>query len=654
MKKEKIAIIFITVVLLLQFSFSNNGINEERLNAVNESITPKLKWLIENIHPSSPPTVADLNYDNQFEVLVGTTTGLVAFTADGTICWNTTIGSQAGAITITDLQNDGQLEILVPFTSVGVFCFNRFGEQLWNYSRNIYCLNIFCIDINDDNSLEILFCSALDYSNPDIFCLNNSGVLLWKYRATMLMSSRLAVVDLDSDGLMEILVSNHINDWTEELLCLYANGTLSWSINKPGIPFVADLNKDGLMEIFLVGANDGIECFNATGSSLWNYTGGCDSRFGYSEGFIFNINQDSKKLEIITYGDKSIISLDFQGYLLWEYNLDLKELESRIQLCLADVDGNNKIDIIAVFCANHLLVCISSTQEFLWNLSLPSTGNIQGTPCVMDLDNNNHLELLIATSETFYCYEIGVTSIGKSPWYCYGGTVFQTRILDSDTDYLDDLTEQYWWKTDPQRYDTDIDLLSDGEEVLLYHTKPLNPDTDGDGFLDGIEIRAGSDPLDPHDTPIRQRILTATKALSIIIPSYIIFCFIIVLSIRKLITQPWYIIQRALITFRFEHTTFIPLEKLITITKQPKEKITSILKRKSFNKNNNILLIENHIYFLDKVDLTLMLDQKKEIISQLQKNMVANQTYLELFSQTKTDLQTIISLATELHNQAIL
>jgi len=650
LKKERTAIIFITMVLFLQISFSNSSINEERLNAVNESITPKLKWLIENISPTSPPTVADLNYDNQFEVLIGTSTGLVAFNADGSIYWNTTIGSQAGAITITDLQNDGQLEILVPFIG-GIFCFNRFGEQLWLYSKTNPGSNIFVIDINNDNSLEILFCSSFD-----IYCLNNSGALLWKYQAWAPLINKLAVADLDSDGQLEILVSTHIYGFAEDTLCLSSNGTLLWSLDHFLIPFIIDLNNDNKMEIFLTSTMDyGLTCLNSTCGLLWNYTDVGASEVTYSDNLIFADIQDSNELEIITFHyQKGFVCLDFHGQLLWEYNLKPEIVEYAISLCLADVDGNDELDIIGAFRDNNLLICISANQNILWNLSLPSTEYIKGTPCVMDLDIDGHLELLIATSSALYCYEMNSVSNRKSPWYCYGGTVFRTRTLDRDLDYLDDLTEQYWWNTNPQKYDTDNDFLADGEEILLYHTKPLNPDTDGDGFLDGEEIRVGTDPLNSHDTPLRQKILTAAKALSIIIPSYIILCFITVISIRKLITLPWYVIQRALTTFRYVQVTYIPIEKLTAATHQPREKIISVIEKNSFSKSNNLLFIEDKIYFLDKIDLTFMLNQQKEIVAQIQKNEIVDQTDLELISQTKANLQTIISLATKLHNKTIL
>jgi hypothetical protein len=68
---------------------------------------------------------------------------------------------------------------------------------------------------------------------------------------------------------------------------------------------------------------------------------------------------------------------------------------------------------------------------------------------------------------------------------------------DPDKDGLTTLAE-YRAGTDPFNPDSDGDGLSDGDEVSRYHTNPLLADTDGDGLRDGLEVRTGSDPLDPN------------------------------------------------------------------------------------------------------------------------------------------------------------
>jgi outer membrane protein OmpA-like peptidoglycan-associated protein/opacity protein-like surface antigen len=59
---------------------------------------------------------------------------------------------------------------------------------------------------------------------------------------------------------------------------------------------------------------------------------------------------------------------------------------------------------------------------------------------------------------------------------------------DTDGDGLSDGDEVLKYKTDPLKADTDGDGLSDGDEVLKYKTDPLNKDTDGDGLSDGQEV----------------------------------------------------------------------------------------------------------------------------------------------------------------------
>ena len=59
---------------------------------------------------------------------------------------------------------------------------------------------------------------------------------------------------------------------------------------------------------------------------------------------------------------------------------------------------------------------------------------------------------------------------------------------DTDGDGLNDGDEVMKYKTDPLKADTDGDGLNDGDEVLKYKTNPLKADTDGDGLTDGKEV----------------------------------------------------------------------------------------------------------------------------------------------------------------------
>ncbi|MHA1464727.1 MAG: hypothetical protein ACTSQ2_06515, partial [Candidatus Heimdallarchaeaceae archaeon] len=105
-------------------------------------------------------------------------------------------------------------------------------------------------------------------------------------------------------------------------------------------------------------------------------------------------------------------------------------------------------------------------------------------------------------------------------WYRYRGSIFSTGNIDSDSDYLDDVTEKFYGtnRTNPDTdndgsldglevqiglnplvndasEDEDNDGLTNYEELKVYHTSIFTSDTDKDGRKDGWEIEHGSDPL---------------------------------------------------------------------------------------------------------------------------------------------------------------
>ena len=87
---------------------------------------------------------------------------------------------------------------------------------------------------------------------------------------------------------------------------------------------------------------------------------------------------------------------------------------------------------------------------------------------------------------------------------------------DTDGDGLSDGDEVLKNHTDPLNADTDGDGLSDGDEVMKYHTDPLKADTDGGSVNDGIEIKNGTDPLNPADD-VKKEVLKVEKGASIVL-----------------------------------------------------------------------------------------------------------------------------------------
>lgn len=221
--------------------------------------TPKWIFNLPGFAGSSSPALADINNDNQLDVIVGTTNGhVVAIDHNGNQIWDTNLAPLVGfsppnlritaSPVVADIDNDGQQEIVITTGDVGgAICYqgsivvlNHLGQKesgSWPVSTTEN------VDLPPEN------CPAGIYSTP-------------------------AVGDVDGDGDMEIFVGG----FDRHIRGLHHNGTAvagfpADSYLRPRLPTwpnlvgatldtiwsspaLADLTGDGLPEIFL-GTDEG-------------------------------------------------------------------------------------------------------------------------------------------------------------------------------------------------------------------------------------------------------------------------------------------------------------------------------------------------------------------------------------------------------------
>ncbi len=432
------------------------------------------------------PVIVDINSDGISEVLVTTTNGyLYCLDNLGNIHWseNLYITSRCSP-TVVDINKDGYLEILVTSTSY-LLCISHTGLKLWEIpiGYNEYDSPTIA-DLDQDGYLEIII-----QANDKIRCINWDGTNNWEYTNSGVTASVTVVADLDSDGTFEILYST----FDSKIICLNHYGVKEWeyTVDIGVIPNLAvgDLDEDGTKEV-IIGSEDSIlHCINHFGILEWKYlTNGSIC----SEPIIADLDNDDH-LEIIfgslDFGiSSSVYCLNRFGTFEWKF---VKDYSINGKLLVANIDGGHDLEILVQYSNNNLYLLNSAgaeqfSQDLGGEIRFMSSGFVNGDD-VADLiisrkyvkESTNYYEINCLTFT-------GISQSGPQQWYCCRGSSFHTGQIDSDGDFIDDMTEEFF-NGNPNLQDTDFDDLPDGWEVF-HGTNLTNTDTDFDGMPDGWEV----------------------------------------------------------------------------------------------------------------------------------------------------------------------
>ena len=527
MSMQKSAIMLVILVLTgftlnLQLSEHNSEFQ----------ILTNVKWTWSSSSEEGIPTniiVSDLNNDGFKETIFGTTNGfLIILSSDGSEVkkYSLTPEYELTSPAIGDIDGDGKPEVVIGSMNGTLFILN-YTDIEWKYSFSSCICSIALWDIDKDGKDDIILISG---SNLEILYDNGTSVEEINIESDTFRGN-LAIGDIDGDNNLEAVITGNSNlIW---IVKLASKVIMQKDLREEtlSVPILADINRDGKEEIFVLGKSGKIYALSSDLDILWTF----NSMSPYSSDLISShiiigdIDYDGF-LDIIFSLSRFLFLLTNNGTLINKIALkgDIRSIPA-----LADINGDFLPELITSTGKCEIKAVRWNGDIVLqYNASIPGQNlKVINSITVDDLDGNKRDEIIfIDNSGRIVALEYPTTSGLNNYWATYKGDNKRTgnmHQIDSDSDCVVDSIEILYnmevgkWDTDSdgmpdgweyfhelnpsdprdKNYDPDGDGLTNYEE-FIYRTDPKNFDTDKDGIPDPWEIDNGLNPRNATDSTL--------------------------------------------------------------------------------------------------------------------------------------------------------
>ena len=357
----------------------------------------------------SSPVLVDLDGDGTLEVIVGSKDGLLhVWNYDGSPVagWpQETDGELIVTPSVGDLDADGILEIVLPVDR-RVYIFRPdgtpFNSEWPKRFRSRILAAATLADLDKDFDREVIIVTKTD----GVHVLHHDGDDLdgWPQEIEDFGLSPAAVGDLNRDASLELVVTTsgaNVYAWE-------ADGTAleGWPIEpRPGTganapPVLADLDSDGTLEIIVMFRNGSIYVLSQKGE----VRDGWPQRIGYTPyaaPAVGDLNGDGQ-LEIIAgdLGTSSIVAFNEDGTLAPGWPISIFGSTVTSIPVLGDINGDDEVEVVVATNWGSFfgqLHAFSSGGIELDGWPLITTGNLQSSPAIGDLDNDGDVEICIGS-----------------------------------------------------------------------------------------------------------------------------------------------------------------------------------------------------------------------------------------------------------------
>ena len=400
------------------------------------------------------------------------TEGWVGFiNADGVFA-ETSGGSIYSTPAVADIDNDGNLEVVVGTTAQKVYVWRILYDETSGYSVELVSGwpkdtgsyqdvqgSPVLADLDNDGDLEIIVAGLWGY----LFAWDHNGVGLIDLfgidgllaGGTGNINSSPAVGDLDNDGLEEIVVAlgydiyawsyDYINNQTIGLGNI--GGTDGLLYQTSGViyssPALADIDGDGFLEIIFGSDNDRLYAINYDGTDVeaWPDETAGWPRIGLgndvsSSPAVANIidyptagfEEYSQDLEVVVgVEDGSLYAFQHDGKQVagsWPVDRtdDLMSFEHDSSPTIADIDNDGDLEVI-IGCWDGKLYAYNADASSVSGWPLPSDPDAMGpidysSPTIGLLDSTEYLDVAIgSTDTTIYTWDLnGLYAADALPW----------------------------------------------------------------------------------------------------------------------------------------------------------------------------------------------------------------------------------------------